>query len=921
MKKSFTMWLIGFVISVVGCSSSRPANPDSGIIPCMTEKNCPAGMYCNDGICDFYKDGSSGCRSDADCPPGKRCEVLTGRCVEVADGGEEPADVDGADGGLDGGGDAECQEGEIRECGPATIVGECDIGVEHCVGGHWSGVCQGAVWPEDEKCDGKDNDCDGETPLSEQDLDSDGYWPCQGDCDDADAAVGPGKPEIYCNQKDDDCNPQTLDDPDGDGDGFSVCHGDCNDSNSEANPGRTEIPCNGLDDDCNSATSDGPDNDGDGVSGCGGDCDDNDAHRFPGNQEISCNGIDDDCNSNTLDDPNPADNDQDSYTVGCGGDCNDNNSLINPGVLEIECNGVNDDCNNSTYDDTNPTDADGDGYTRGCGGDCNDTNQTIHPGAQEVNCDLIDNDCNPQTPDDANPTDADGDGYTIGCGGDCNDNSAAVNPGRQEIQCNGIDDDCRQNTRDDPEPTDADNDGYTVGCGQDCNDSNAAVNPGRQEVQCNSINDDCNSQTPDDPNPADADHDGYTVGCGQDCNDNNASVNPGRQEVQCNGLDDDCRSNTVDDPNPVDNDHDNYTAGCGDCNDSDYYVNPGRAEIQCNGKNDDCNVATVDDPNPTDSDSDGYTRGCGADCNDADNAVHPNAPELCDAKDNDCDARTDYDDFGGVCQIGQNCQTGLDPQIERCALGLYCQNNLADGRNLCTHWCNNSHEIPGQSDGAHECPLGFKCELYSNTDSAGFCWPLQPGNPGFDVGAACSANSECRSEWCLNNRCTSGCSSAIDCSYVSGWSCVLSDITSPNGNMYHGLCRQAPGSGNTGTVCTANTQCRDGFCDFWAGSYGECENFCCTVNDCPGQYYCAVWLGRDASLIKACDWIGTRGSKTFGQGCSANSECQSVFCLAGTCNSLCCRDTDCPGGYKCDFAFSVDRGTYGTALGRACVPR
>jgi Cys-rich repeat protein len=89
MKQKEIFLLALAVLFVAACSDSRPADSDSGIIPCMTEKDCPAGMYCNDGICDFYKDGSSGCRSDADCPSGKKCEVLSGRCVDVADGGEE----------------------------------------------------------------------------------------------------------------------------------------------------------------------------------------------------------------------------------------------------------------------------------------------------------------------------------------------------------------------------------------------------------------------------------------------------------------------------------------------------------------------------------------------------------------------------------------------------------------------------------------------------------------------------------------------------------------------------------------------------------------------------------------------------------------------------------------------------------------
>ena len=63
----------------------------------------------------------------------------------------------------------------------------------------------------------------------------------------ADPTVSPGATEIPSNGKDDDCNPQTPDvveDLDGDGYLNTV---DCDDTNPLVNPGATEI-CNGIDD-------------------------------------------------------------------------------------------------------------------------------------------------------------------------------------------------------------------------------------------------------------------------------------------------------------------------------------------------------------------------------------------------------------------------------------------------------------------------------------------------------------------------------------------------------------------------------------------------------------------------------------------------------------------------------------------------
>jgi len=62
---------------------------------------------------------------------------------------------------------------------------------------------------------------------------------------------------------------------DDDGDGATELDGDCDDDDAAVGPGETEDPDNGIDDDCDGVTDLGAtDLDGDGFTIDGGDCDD-----------------------------------------------------------------------------------------------------------------------------------------------------------------------------------------------------------------------------------------------------------------------------------------------------------------------------------------------------------------------------------------------------------------------------------------------------------------------------------------------------------------------------------------------------------------------------------------------------------------------------------------------------------------------
>ena len=163
--------------------------------------------------------------------------------------------------------------------GTAKFAGDCDDGDPE-------------IHPDVmEACDGKDNNCNGQTDegqglgcvLAYEDQDGDGYGSpmntvcvCDpdgpglseqpGDCDDGNASMHPSMLET-CDNFDNNCNSMIDEGCNLDGDAYctsdlgvdgtpAVCPmggGDCNDNNPQINPGMLEVPGDGLDNDCNGA--------------------------------------------------------------------------------------------------------------------------------------------------------------------------------------------------------------------------------------------------------------------------------------------------------------------------------------------------------------------------------------------------------------------------------------------------------------------------------------------------------------------------------------------------------------------------------------------------------------------------------------------------------------------------------------------
>jgi hypothetical protein len=244
--------------------------------------------------------------------------------------------------------------------------------------------------------DSVDNDCDGviDEGSPESDDDGDGYADLEGDCDDGDPDIYPGAVETI-NGVDDDCDGRADEGTaayDDDGDGFSEQDGDCNDVSSAVGPQAPET-LDGLDNDCDGVVDEGTagyDDDGDGFSELAGDCDDDDITSYPTAVEVA-DGADNDCNGTIDDGAFSIDDDGDGWTE-LAGDCDDGNFYVYPGAPEW-ADGEDNDCNGTADDAMDTVDDDGDGQSEATG-DCDDLVATIFTGAPEIDDSPdFDNDC------------------------------------------------------------------------------------------------------------------------------------------------------------------------------------------------------------------------------------------------------------------------------------------------------------------------------------------------------------------------------------------------------------------------------------------------------------------------------------------------------------------------------------------------
>ncbi len=718
------------------CDNGKDEDCSGTDAACGTDEDCDGyeacagplgGCDCDDADPAIRPGATEICQDvvDQDCDgdPDNGCD----RCDEDGDGwyGEHPergCSVDPAARDCDDA-DRAINPGATADCGGQEGTAPCTV----------RGYCAGAV---DDDCDGTVNEgC----PAPGCDADGDGFAPAAcgpvpaaTDCNDMDASVYPGAPDVCGDGIMQNCSIDLGCASDADGDGYNAA-AECDDTDNSVHPGAVEV-CDGVDQDCDGVVDEGNPlataNPGESLDAyaCN---DDNDGACGPLIGRCVC--------SPTI----PDSIRQDGNRVTCPNEV-DALAPVGPRCFGAPqpgaemCNGVDDDCDALTDDATidvgdscGATDVGECVFgTTICSGGSIMCNGYIGPVGES--CDTRDNDCDGSIDDglglgtmcDGGDTDFCVEGTLI-CdiptgGVICSDGTGSTT----EI-CNSMDDDCDGTT----------DEGFNVGMacdgadGDTCNEGSLQCNApgtgtnctdttGTNTEACNGFDDDCDGTTDEgyalgvlcDGADADLCQEGVTVcngtGTGTTCGD----VTGNNTEL-CNFFDDDCDGMT----------DEGFVLG-----------------MACDGSDSDLCIEGV-------TECDGIMTRC--------SDMTGGTTELCNGADDDCDGSTDE---SAACSPGLTCVTAVcvctmsSCSTGCCASGTSCSSGMTlsscgTGGGSCTN-CTVGMYADNCTSGMCRCGSGAACTDFTRANNCGGTpATCRCGtNPQCAVGMYCCPDNTCK---------------------------------------------------------------------------------------------------------------------------------------------------------------------------------
>ena len=625
---------------------------------------------------------------------------------------------------------------------------------------------------DDETCDNKDNDCDGNVdegcpcvydpsdPNKIDDDNSNDDGVCQnqsrnasGVCKTPDAYSGSDDESAAgkCDGLDNDCdgyidegcpcNPGPSDSNTGVCKGLTAnSQGTCPTPNDYESDTTNEQQCGGEDNDCDGNVDEGctcnykNSNQGvckDQTRDASGTCQQPSEYVSPTDNEQNagkCDGLDNDCDGSvdegcgcTYDpaDPNKIDDDNSNNDGVCPGQSTDSNGVCQrPNAYEDPESTCDDGTDNDCDGDIDCYDSDCTGDTAPLGGTC--PKPSNYEPNDETTCDGIDNDGDGQVDEGC---DDDGDDYCDGSmtldgsspkcsvAGDCDDTDPDINPGAAS----------NENTAGCYEDQDGDDYGDVnppsgVDAGSDCDDGNQAINPGASEQPGDEVDQNCDNKELCYEN---LDDDGYR-----------SSATTSSNNISC-----------------TDTGEAKASLPAGDCDDNDANINPGAAPNEanpgCYEDQDGDGYGDIGPPSGVES---------GTDCDDGNKAINPGASEQPgDEVDQNCDGN----ELCYVNQDGDNYRTSSTTNSSN----ISCTDSGEAKKGLASGDCDDTDPdispgaAPNESNGCYEDQDGDgygdispPSGVESGTDCNDGNQAINPGaseQPGDEIDQNCDGNELC----------------------------------------------------------------------------------------------------------------------------------------------------------------------------------